>query len=101
MTMLASEHIGQSSRECAETTAAERNRIVQQASRVLRDRSQAMYAAVDFTFVGGILIITGRVPSFYLKQLVQEALSDIEGVQGIENRIDVVNQAGRSSVRHR
>ena len=99
--MLASEHICQSNHECAETPAAGRNRVVQQASRVLRRRSPAIDAAVDCTFVVGILIITGRLPSFHLKQLVQEALNDIEGVQGIENQIDVVNPAGRSSVRHR
>ncbi len=35
------------------------------------------------------LIVTGRMPSFYLKQLLQEALRHVDGVGEIDNRVDV------------
>jgi hypothetical protein len=38
----------------------------------------------------GTLTVTGPVPSFYAKQLVQESLLVIDGVQRIDNRVDVV-----------
>ncbi len=50
---------------------------------------------------GSTLCLSGRLPSFYLKQLVQEALLSLPGVREIDNGIDVVNPAGVSSVRHR
>jgi hypothetical protein len=49
---------------------------------------------------GTTLCLTGRLPSFYLKQLVQEALLRLPGVREIDNGIDVVNPAGVSSVRY-
>lgn len=48
---------------------------------------------------GRTLCLTGRVPSFYLKQLVQEAVRHVPGVQGVRNMIDVVSSDGISSVR--
>jgi osmotically-inducible protein OsmY len=38
----------------------------------------------------GVLILRGRVPSFYHKQLAQEAIANIEGVVGVINEIEVV-----------
>jgi len=43
------------------------------------------------------LIILGRVPSFYLKQLVQEALRQVDGVNRIDNRIEVAPPIGRGN----
>ncbi len=45
------------------------------------------------------LFVTGRVPTFYLKQLVQEALRHVPGVQYVYNHIDVVSSNGISSAR--
>jgi osmotically-inducible protein OsmY len=39
----------------------------------------------------GKLVLTGRLPSFYLKQQLQEAVRSIDGVAGIENHVDVVS----------
>ena len=44
------------------------------------------------------LIINGRVPSFYLKQMLQEVLLHVDGVEQIDNRVDVVCPDGLSSV---
>lgn len=48
---------------------------------------------------GRTLFLSGRLPSFYLKQLVQEAVRHVPGVQQVRNLIDVVNADGVSSVR--
>jgi len=48
---------------------------------------------------GRTLLLSGRLPTFYLKQLVQEAVRQLPGVQHIRNDIDVVSPFGMSSVR--
>ncbi len=47
-----------------------------------------------------ILFVSGCSPSFYLKQMVQETLLNLPGVQGVKNEVDVVNCYGVSSVRN-
>ncbi len=37
----------------------------------------------------GRLILQGKLPSFYLKQQLQAALRDVEGVREIDNRVEV------------
>jgi hypothetical protein len=46
----------------------------------------------------GMLVLRGRLPSFYLKQVLQTLLRDVEGVDRIDNRVDVVSATGLSSV---
>jgi osmotically-inducible protein OsmY len=41
-------------------------------------------------FDDGRLILRGQVPSFYFKQLAQEAVSDMEGVEQVVNEIEVL-----------
>jgi hypothetical protein len=48
---------------------------------------------------GRTLFLSGRLPTFYLKQLVQEAVRHLPGVQHVRNEIDVVSPYGISSVR--
>lgn len=48
---------------------------------------------------GRTLLLTGKLPTFYLKQLVQESVRHVPGVQHVRNLIDVVNPIGVSSVR--
>jgi hypothetical protein len=48
-----------------------------------------------------ILIVRGSVPTFYLKQILQTVLKDIEGVRQIENQVQVVSAAGLSGVSKR
>ena len=54
---------------------------------------------IDVEFVDGNLVLHGRVPSFYLKQLLQTRVTDIEGVNRVVNLVDVVNSVGLSSER--
>ena len=45
---------------------------------------------------GGVLVLRGRLPTYYLKQVAQEAVAHLEGVQGVDNRIEVVPRANPS-----
>ena len=45
---------------------------------------------------GGVLVLRGRLPSYYLKQVAQEAVVRLEGVKGVENQIEVVTPANPS-----
>jgi hypothetical protein len=55
---------------------------------------------VFITQNGRNLSLSGRLPSFYLKQLVQEAVRHVPGVQNVINQIDVVSASGISSARN-
>jgi BON domain len=52
---------------------------------------------VSLRSADGVLIIRGRVPSFYLKQVLQTLLRGIDGVDQIDNQVDVVSSSGLSS----
>jgi hypothetical protein len=58
-----------------------------------------IFCKVTWDFEDGRLTLRGCVPSFYLKQTLQELLRDIEQVKQIDNQTDVVNSSGLSSVR--
>lgn len=52
----------------------------------------------EITHVRGALIIRGKVPSFYLKQVLQTTLKGVDGVVRIVNDVDVVCSNGVSSI---
>ncbi len=52
---------------------------------------------LTWRYEDGTLTIQGCVPSFHLKQVLQELLRNIEGIRRIENSVDVVNSNGLSS----
>jgi hypothetical protein len=54
--------------------------------------------AFDFEIRDDILIVRGRVPSFYLKQMLQNALKNLPGVRWIDNRVTVVSDYGVSGL---
>lgn len=54
-----------------------------------------------FECLKNVLVIHGRVPTFYLKQLLQNALKQVEGVGRIDNRVEVVGPDGLSTVDQR
>jgi osmotically-inducible protein OsmY len=43
-----------------------------------------------------VLVLRGCLPSYYLKQLAQEVVAHLEGVEGVDNQIQVVPGAARS-----
>lgn len=56
---------------------------------------------VTWQYEDGRLTLSGRVASFYLKQVLQELLRGLNGVHNICNEVDVVSSSGLSSVRRR
>ena len=53
----------------------------------------------QFKQQGDVLIVRGYLPSFYLRNLVQEVLKRLDGVREVDNQIDVACCDGLSSVR--
>lgn len=53
--------------------------------------------ALSFDQRGRTLYLHGQLPTFYLKQLVQEIVRRLPGVQRVENEIDVISPYGISS----
>ena len=52
---------------------------------------------ISWTLDENRLVLRGRVPSFYLKQVLQTLLRDLTCVAQIDNRVDVVSSSGLSS----
>ena len=65
---------------------------------LLNENSQLRHysPAVQCFFRDGCLSVCGPLPSFYLKQMVQETLRYLDGVERIDNRITVVNSGEKS-----
>ena len=43
-----------------------------------------------FEMDGGRVVLQGSVPSYFQKQMAQEAIRRVEGVEQIENRLEVL-----------
>jgi hypothetical protein len=63
--------------------------IADTARAVLRQSAYAELREIACDFCGGTLTLRGRVPSYYLKQLAQEAVVDLPGVIEIDNHVQV------------
>lgn len=62
--------------------------------RVRRRLNQSPYYAVRRVHVEerlGVLTLSGKLPSYYQKQIAQTAAAKVEGVTRIVNRIDVAD----------
>ena len=66
------------------------------AERGLRSSRYSALQHVSCDCRGGVLVLRGCLPSYYLKQVAQEVVAHLEGVQGVENQIQVVPGASRS-----
>lgn len=82
-------------REAARILAAAEQRLADSAQFRCHSREVTLH------FVGGVLALHGCVPSFYLKQVLQSVLAGIEGVDWIDNQVDVQSPRGLSSTRPR
>jgi len=81
--------------------AAQPSTVVVEAERRLHESHhfRGRCRNVDVDYESGVLVVSGAVPSFYLKQVLQSLLRNIDGVHRVENRVDVVSSEGLSSVR--
>lgn len=60
--------------------------------RLERAIHRSVQEGVRVDFHEGVIILRGWTKSFYQKQLIQEALRGIEGVEGIVNSVEVVDR---------
>jgi hypothetical protein len=72
-------------------TSDERQRHILQAAKArLRGNPDLARANVSCAYFQGVLTLRGALSSSYLKELAQEAVGHVEGVERIENRIRVI-----------
>jgi osmotically-inducible protein OsmY len=65
--------------------------ILAAAQRRLRDNPYRALSSISCGYALGVLTLRGSVPSYYLKQRAQVAVAQVEGVDRIENQIEVMN----------
>ena len=74
-------------------------RVIQQREQPIEQRAREIVsqhphfrgreAHFDGEYCEDVLIIRGRVPTYYLKQLLQTVLKDVGGVAYLDNRVEV------------
>jgi osmotically-inducible protein OsmY len=63
--------------------------IAEAANERLRNSPYRALRAISCEYDQGVLLLRGHVPSFYQKQLAQEAVAAVSGVIEVVNRIEV------------
>jgi hypothetical protein len=80
---------------CEQTTETSecRKDIADRAYAMLEAHAHFRGRAGRFEFVcqEDVLVVRGAVPSFYLKQVLQTVLKDVDGVRQIDNQVTVVS----------
>jgi hypothetical protein len=79
-------------RHSGEVISDKRDLIVQQAHAMLAAHIHFRGRAgrFQFDFREDVLVVRGTVPTYYLKQVLQNALMDVEGVCLIDNQVAVI-----------
>jgi osmotically-inducible protein OsmY len=71
--------------------AADASRIADRARNRLWQSTHLAMRTVSCEYEEGTLVLTGRLPSFYHKQLAQEVVLNVEGVTRLVNQIEVAS----------
>ncbi len=79
-------------------TKARERRIEEAAEGHLRRSSYFALRDIDCTCHEGVVTLRGCLPTYYLKQLAQHVVADIEGVCGVLNQIEVLASSRRAAV---
>ena len=75
----------------SQTPALHRHAPSRHGEAVLRSSSYLALRRLSCDYHEGVLTIRGRVPTFYLKQVAQSLLGKLEGVEEINNLVEVRN----------
>lgn len=75
---------------------ASQARVADLAERCLRSKPYPALRNISCEYLNGVLVLRGCVETYYLKQVAQAAVARLEGVERIDNQIEVVNSAPRS-----
>jgi osmotically-inducible protein OsmY len=73
-------------------------KVIAEARERLKSAPYAPVRGISCEYHDGVLILRGQVPSFFQKQLAQEAVLKLDGVRQVVNRIEVVDP-GNGKVR--
>jgi len=73
-----------------DTSVCGSRRVAVSAENLVQERLVLANRQIACEYHEGTLILRGQVSSFYEKQLAQEAVRTLEGVEQIVNRIEVV-----------
>lgn len=65
------------------------------AERCLRSNPYPALRNISCAYLNGVLVLRGCVETYYLKQVAQAAVARLEGVERIDNQIQVVTPASR------
>jgi osmotically-inducible protein OsmY len=68
-------------------------RMIELAERCLHSNPYQAMKNVSCDYHDGVLVLRGCLPTYYLKQLAQQVVVGLEGVERIDNRIQVVTPA--------
>jgi hypothetical protein len=79
---------------CAEPKTSQVS-INELAERRLRSNPYLALKSLLCVYLDGVLFLRGCLPTYYLKQLAQEAVADLNGVDRIDNQIQVVTPTFR------
>ena len=63
----------------------------ERAELILRASSYRPLRHLKCEFSQGVLTVAGRLPSYYLKQLAQSLLANLDGVERLENRTEITD----------
>jgi hypothetical protein len=69
--------------------------VAEQAEQLLYARDSRFSRCVTCSSCDGTLVLRGRVPTYYLKQLAQTIVVEIDDAEQIDNRIEVFDQPHR------
>jgi osmotically-inducible protein OsmY len=70
-----------------------RPQVVQRVNLTLRQSSYVSLRDLSAAEVDGMLVLTGEVPNYHMKQLAQVIAQRVEGVRHLDNRTQVQSPA--------
>jgi osmotically-inducible protein OsmY len=82
---------------CALSPAAHRPETGELAESRLRRSAYLALQQLSCEFRAGVLTLRGRLPSYYLKQVALAVVTPVEGVERIDDQIEVAAPAAASA----
>jgi osmotically-inducible protein OsmY len=65
--------------------------VAQRVRSQLQDNPYHALRFISWDYRDGVLTLSGRLPTYHLKQMAQAAVASVEGVERVQNRIEVVS----------
>jgi hypothetical protein len=83
--------ISSSEREMGHSNSNSAEKLVRDARAIVADQPhfRGSFYPLSFHCYDRVLVVSGRVPSFYLKQLLQSTLANLDGIDRVINEVDV------------